>query len=946
MPSQKKPITHGHGSGTANDTLSTAPLFFHHEDRKYGEFSQWYRSSFVVSKLQISALVGQPVSSFSSPGDYTDDIPFVTAEQFMMYCKAACFRDRSIAEQILHTEDPRGQKSLGRLVADFDPVKWDAVKSSVVAAASLAKFGQNEDLRALLLGTGRRELIEAAPNDRIWGIGFSEKDARNMRSRREWGENLLGRALVVARETLRNEDKRHLAQSKYHQVIVEGTVGQLRARQEECALCRILLQALSHEYQDRPDALMADQAWEAEWYQNIIEYDPIADGAEDQYGSALCPRLKGDPTSVYGVQLVDGQSTQHLVRGRVIPARMDVATIMSWLARCSREHGDDCLQTYLSIPEHPSNLPGFMVIDVEKLCLAQLPEGVAYTTLSYVWGTTNSPTTLKTNVDAFREPGAFRRTRLPKTISDAIEVTSALGFRFLWVDALCIVQDDDDFKTKLIANMDAVYGNSALTIVAASGDHADAGLEGWRQAMEAGSRQSTVKIEDGFILGVLPFFDLELMNSTFASRGWTYQETALSARRLIFLGGQFYFVCRGAVWREDVMAESNLIQPFTGANTLGTGASEWTLGRYSEHVAAYSSRKLTYSSDAINAFTGIQKALQGSMGNTRFWYGLPAAALDWALLWKPTTGTKLARREQFPSWSWAGWDGSVTHPPSHPSNDDQKWLTDRTWIDWYIVNDERAILRAWEPLNESLSRNSQLSGSPNPSSQPKLEDENERPCANSERESSDDEDLEDFMPTYGMSLGHPFTRRMSTRYSPVDTGQSNIPGSGNEDKLSPGTLVFETQVHIIGDTIKLSLASTSDAADDFEYQIIDKETEKVCGLVWTKDVLPQPVSGMGDWFGLLALSFAAPSTLDREALEKGGVDETYLQTAAQETSVDGERIFGEWHEWDFFNIMLVHGQGHTGHKILHAERRGLGLMHRDILMDESSNLDSKVIALT
>uniref|UniRef100_A0A8H7KDD5 NADAR domain-containing protein n=1 Tax=Bionectria ochroleuca TaxID=29856 RepID=A0A8H7KDD5_BIOOC len=122
------------------------------------------------------------------PGDYSDDIPFVTAEQFMMFCKAACFGDRSIAAQILQTRDPRDQKGLGRAVAGFDPVKWDAVKSSVVAAASLAKFGQNEELRALLLGTGRRELIEAAPNDRIWGIGFSEKDARNMRSRREWGK--------------------------------------------------------------------------------------------------------------------------------------------------------------------------------------------------------------------------------------------------------------------------------------------------------------------------------------------------------------------------------------------------------------------------------------------------------------------------------------------------------------------------------------------------------------------------------------------------------------------------------------------------------------------------------------------------------------------------------------------------------------------------------------
>lgn len=738
-------------------------------------------------------------------------------------------------------------------------------------------------------------------------------------------------------------------ESKYHQVIVQGTIGQLRARQAECALCRILLQALSREYHDRPDAPMAeDEVWEAEWYQNTIEYDPIVEGAEDQYGSALCPRLRGQSTSVYGVQLVDEQSTQHLVRGRVIPTQMDVGQIKTWLARCSREHGDDCLQTYLSIPKHPSNLPGFMLIDVEELCLAQLPEGAAYTTLSYVWGSTNTPTTLKANVNDFRKPSAFKRPKLPKTISDAIEVTSALGFRFLWVDALCIVQDDDAFKAKLIANMDAVYGNSALTIVAASGDHADAGLKGWGQAPEAGSRQSTVKIEDGFILGVLPFFDLELMNSTFASRGWTYQETALSARRLVFLGGQFYFVCRGVVWREDVMAESNLIQPFAGANTLGTGVSEWTLGRYGEHVAAYTSRKLTYSSDALNAFTGIQKALQGSMGDTKFWYGLPAAALDWALLWKATKGTKLARREEFPSWSWAGWDGSVTHPPYLPSSHDQTWLRRRTWIDWHIVNDEGATVRAWEQLDESFSRSSQFqaSGSQNSSSPFRPQNESGSSCANSEAESSDTEDLEDFMPTYGTSpREHPFIKRMYTRNSSADTNTSTATGSGNRDSLSPGTLMLETQVHLVGDTVELMLASAHDAADDFEYQIIEKETQKVCGIVWTNDVLPQPGPGKGDWVALLALSFAAPSTLDRKALQKGGLDGTYLQTAAQETSVDGERIFEEWHEWDFFNVMLVHGQDDTVDEVLHAERCGLGLMHRDTLMDETRKLDFKIIAL-
>jgi hypothetical protein len=102
-----------------------------------------------------------------------------------------------------------------------------------------------------------------------------------------------------------------------------------------------------------------------------------------------------------------------------------------------------------------------------------------------------------------------------------MEVTVALGFQFLWVDALCIVQDDDSLKRHLINNMDAVYGNSVLVIVAASGGHANAGLQGWNQDEPDEVRGSKVNLEQGLTLGVIPFFDLEMMNCILASRGWT-----------------------------------------------------------------------------------------------------------------------------------------------------------------------------------------------------------------------------------------------------------------------------------------------------------------------------------------------------------------------------------------------------------------------------------------
>jgi ribA/ribD-fused uncharacterized protein len=90
------------------------------------------------------------------------------------------------------------------LVAGFTDASWDEVKSVVVVAGSIAKFGQNPKLKGKLLATGDRLLVEAASRDRVWGIGYTAKHA--MPHRHHWGENRLGKALMEARGHLRQED--------------------------------------------------------------------------------------------------------------------------------------------------------------------------------------------------------------------------------------------------------------------------------------------------------------------------------------------------------------------------------------------------------------------------------------------------------------------------------------------------------------------------------------------------------------------------------------------------------------------------------------------------------------------------------------------------------------------------------------------------------------------
>lgn len=93
-------------------------------------------------------------------------------------------------------------KKLGRKVSNYDENSWNGVRQIVVYRGLLEKFGQNDELKKLLLETGDSVLAECAVKDRIWGIGLSMTNPDRM-DRACWkGQNLLGYALMMVREDL------------------------------------------------------------------------------------------------------------------------------------------------------------------------------------------------------------------------------------------------------------------------------------------------------------------------------------------------------------------------------------------------------------------------------------------------------------------------------------------------------------------------------------------------------------------------------------------------------------------------------------------------------------------------------------------------------------------------------------------------------------------------
>lgn len=131
-----------------------------------------------------------------------DGHAFASAEHYMMAHKAWLFGDGAAAEAVLRAGHPAEAQRLGRRVRGFDDEVWKARRSAIVTRGNLAKFGQHPELRRFLLGTRNRVLVEASPKDRIWGIGLGAGDP-GADSPAAWrGLNLLGFALMAARERL------------------------------------------------------------------------------------------------------------------------------------------------------------------------------------------------------------------------------------------------------------------------------------------------------------------------------------------------------------------------------------------------------------------------------------------------------------------------------------------------------------------------------------------------------------------------------------------------------------------------------------------------------------------------------------------------------------------------------------------------------------------------
>jgi len=147
-------------------------------------FSQWFGAPFAI-----------------------DGVSYPTAEHYMMAEKARLFGDAAALKMILGAGSPGAAKAAGRGVLGFKDEVWLAHRWEIVVRANVAKFAQNAALGQFLLQTGDRVLVEASPVDKIWGTGLAADDEFAEKPRFWKGLNLLGFALMEAREQLAEQSR-------------------------------------------------------------------------------------------------------------------------------------------------------------------------------------------------------------------------------------------------------------------------------------------------------------------------------------------------------------------------------------------------------------------------------------------------------------------------------------------------------------------------------------------------------------------------------------------------------------------------------------------------------------------------------------------------------------------------------------------------------------------
>ncbi|KAF2763329.1 HET-domain-containing protein [Pseudovirgaria hyperparasitica] len=390
------------------------------------------------------------------------------------------------------------------------------------------------------------------------------------------------------------------------------------------------------------------------------------------------------PTNTFAIQFFYPPTSQpcpwdFVKPGREIAdARQDIAQdlVGGWMSKCVNEH-TTCHRPVSSLPTR--------VIDVGKTSEDKVSLHISsgcmgqYAALSHCWGTHMPLQTTRKNLE--EHCSSIAMTRLPQTFRDSVELCRMLNIRFLWIDSLCIIQDDPDDWEAEVSRMGKVYYDAHLVLAASQAKDSSGGLfnklgESVHQSMHVGTVHDSSGAESKIHVNVTPignnimlhWHSMALLNSPLACRAWALQEHILASKIVHFTRTEIYWECSSTVACECMImdhsqAESECIRrerifrPHSTKEEYLEGPFSHSIPESSsllwlELLSKYFSRHTTYESDRLPAIAGLASYLK-SHGASEYIGGLWKKDLARSLLWTaiPTVRRDPRRVNGSPTWS-------------------------------------------------------------------------------------------------------------------------------------------------------------------------------------------------------------------------------------------------------------------------------------------------------
>ncbi|PVI01068.1 HET-domain-containing protein [Periconia macrospinosa] len=400
-----------------------------------------------------------------------------------------------------------------------------------------------------------------------------------------------------------------------------------------------------------------------------------------------------------------------------------IEVMKDWLQDCDKNH--NCISTEL--PLLPTR-----VLDVSRVptVVTTCGERARYIALSYCWGTSGKNVLFTDDTAQMFSTQGIHLDTLPKTIQDAITMTRELGVKYVWIDALCIIQEQQDlrdFKAEA-PNMGEYYRNAYVTLsIACAADCSDGFIKD-----RAPQQAEPCKVEyspyrkPGSAEQIAPtvaYLCLPAAESTglLNTRAWAFQESELSNRLLSFGETQFDFLCqqlrqyengdylpraqKAENWDSMTHQSPSLRKILSLSGRMSKDEEISLFDLWTRFVSKYSQRAMTNPDDKLAALSGMAKHVRDAV-RCKYMFGIWENDLIKGLLWStygfaprriPTARKRWPHRA--PSWSWAsidGWIRTIRNPQAEALNRDP--------ANWRVqVLSHEGIGDFLDPIRETLT---------------------------------------------------------------------------------------------------------------------------------------------------------------------------------------------------------------------------------------------------